>query len=201
MSEKGRTMLETLMVLAIIGVLTIISLFGYRLAIKKHMTNQAVKYVQVLAASSRSWLGVQMANVDRSNEGLDADIEDGLILGYPTEYGSLPFEQVLTSSDNFNLLPLDELMSGVRIKRTGTNGDRTYFEIFDNAKVSAMLTDRNDLVVNVEGMTVKECKELISSNIDSDEVVSRLSGNKYYRCSATTYSPDFSTLKSNDTLF
>ena len=196
MSEKGRTMLETMMVLAIIGVLTIFSLIGYRFAIRKHMANQAIKYVQVLAAGSRSWLGVKMANIDRSNEGLDRLIEDGRVLGdyqkwddeTSTEYATLPLERSPTEIDGFKLLPLDELISGVRV--TSKYAGRPYFEIFDNARVSAMLTKDNDLVVNVEKMSVKECKQLITGNIDSDEIIAGLTSKRYIRCSATTYTAE-----------
>lgn len=188
MSEKGRTMLEILMVLAIIGVLTIFALFGFRFALKKHMANQAVKYVQVLAASSRAWMGTQMAHLDHSNEGLDIAREQGQVLGdYQKEYASLPLTRLPTSVDNFGLLPLDELMSGVRIKKEHGN---SYFDIFEDAKVTAMLTKDNDLVINVEEMTVDECKQLVTSNVDSDEIIADLErGNRYIRCSATTYAP------------
>ena len=194
MTQKGKTMMETLMVLSIMGILTLVALVGYRWALRKHMANQAVKYIQTLAASSRSWLNVKAAQLDYSAEGTDFDIEfeNNVLSDYVQEQGNLYLGASPSDPHSgFPVLPLDELISNVAVT------DNRYFEVFENAKVTAMLTtdDRNhndidsyNVVVNVENMKVRECKQLILSNVDADEIRSSIRLRTYYRCSDDKFS-------------
>ena len=61
-SEKGRSMVEMLGVLAIIGVLSVGGIYGYTVAMKKYKTNEvaaAVNMLGVLARATNAGAGLQ----------------------------------------------------------------------------------------------------------------------------------------------
>ena len=64
-NEFGRSMIEILGVLAIIGVLSVAGLYGYTLAMRKHKTNEIIREVILRAnqVSTQLVLGVDVSEV------------------------------------------------------------------------------------------------------------------------------------------
>ena len=78
--EYGRSMIEMLGVLAIIGVLSIGGLAGYTMAMNRHRANTALEYVSrcgVLAQTYGTGTGALPANI-ATCAALDADAPSGL---------------------------------------------------------------------------------------------------------------------------
>ena len=77
-SQKGRSMVEMLGVLAIIGVLSVGGVYGYGVAMKKHKANEALHKASMLATTVSAYA--------MSNDGnLPSTITDFANLGYYTE--------------------------------------------------------------------------------------------------------------------
>ena len=53
-SEKGRSMVEMLGVLAIIGVLSVGGIYGYTIAMNKHKANEVAQYMSMLDVLAQS---------------------------------------------------------------------------------------------------------------------------------------------------
>ena len=60
--QSGRSMVEMLGVLAIIGVLSIGGIAGYTMAMNRHKANQAVDYATRLAIAAQTYGGYGLAN-------------------------------------------------------------------------------------------------------------------------------------------
>jgi Tfp pilus assembly protein PilE len=76
-SEKGRSMVEMLGVLAIIGVLSVGGIYGYTVAMKKYKTNEvaaAVNMLGVLARATNAGAGLQTSGGTTSLTGVEAGI-------------------------------------------------------------------------------------------------------------------------------
>ncbi len=71
-NQSGRSMVEMLGVLAIIGVLSIGGVAGYAMAMQKFRTNQAIEAVQLIMTETRTLFGAQ-----ESYDGLGASTTAG----------------------------------------------------------------------------------------------------------------------------
>ena len=63
-SEKGRSMIEMLGVLAIIGVLSVGGIAGYSKAMMKYRTNKTIEQISLISGNIRSFFGPQKSYID-----------------------------------------------------------------------------------------------------------------------------------------
>lgn len=70
-NEQGRSMIEMLGVLAIVGVLSVLGLAAYNKAISKHKSNQTIQYIAQIAQQTRIAFGSQ-----RNYTGLGSSVDE-----------------------------------------------------------------------------------------------------------------------------
>lgn len=98
-TEHGRSMIEMLGVLAIIGILSLGAIAGYRLGISKHRANETVNELNRLATI----IATQMHNENVSDAIFD-DVPDKSEMGYALDSGFSPDP---TKTDYFELAVYD----------------------------------------------------------------------------------------------
>ena len=73
-NENGRSMIEMLGVLAIIGVLSVGGIYGYTVAMRKYKANEIVQTISMLATlakSANAGQGIEAAGLKLSDSGLE----------------------------------------------------------------------------------------------------------------------------------
>ena len=73
-SENGRSMVEMLGVLAIIGVLSVGGVYGYSMAMRNYRANEVAQTLSMLAVLARAANGGEGANLTLTASGLDTTI-------------------------------------------------------------------------------------------------------------------------------
>lgn len=73
-NENGRSMIEILGVLAIIGVLSVGGIYGYKVAVQKHRANEIVQTASILATLSQSADGGEGDCIMLSNTSLPKNV-------------------------------------------------------------------------------------------------------------------------------
>ena len=71
-NQNGRSMIEMLGVLAIIGVLSVGGIAGYSKAMMKYRINKTIEQITLIAGNVRTFFAMQ-----RDYEGLDSSTDDG----------------------------------------------------------------------------------------------------------------------------
>ncbi len=98
-NQSGRSMVEMLGVLAIIGVLSIGGIAGYSLAMQKYRTNQAIEAIQLLMTEIRTMFSGQ-----GNYTGLgDADGDIMTSVGIANPFGGLVAAETGTNDSQFNI--------------------------------------------------------------------------------------------------
>ena len=119
-NESGRSMIEMLGVLAIIGVLSVGGIAGYTKAMNKYRTNKVVDQVTMIVTNIRTLYAMQ-----RNYNGLDQDnaLEMGVI---PDELGTTTTD--LTNNNPFNgAVKINAVVSGM--EAGSSSSDKKAFEV------------------------------------------------------------------------
>ena len=70
-NENGRSMIEMLGVLAIIGVLSVGGIYGYTMAMRKYKANEVAQTISMLATMAHAANAGQGDNISLENSGLE----------------------------------------------------------------------------------------------------------------------------------
>ena len=73
-SEKGRSMVEMLGVLAIIGVLSVGGIYGYSVAMRKHKANEIIQVASMLSITAETKNNGEGDCLNIDDDGVDLDI-------------------------------------------------------------------------------------------------------------------------------
>ena len=137
-NENGRSMIEMLGVLAIIGVLSVGGIYGYTVAMRKYKANEIAQTLSMLAISARSMnggAGAGQTGLTLENSGLETnpagvpvtatavcDAEDSCTTVTITATVETSDDKLATAVNN--LLPTDAGLSGYTATVTqATQGD------------------------------------------------------------------------------
>ncbi len=136
--QQGRSMIEMLGVLAIIGVLSIGGLAGYTMAMERHKANQILDYVSrcaVLAQTSgESGKFTGQCNTTTTGEGESAVTTNGLVVGETAPTYATSYDLATTAGASTFTITVDGMSTGVakavvarnspavKIEKSGTTG-------------------------------------------------------------------------------
>ncbi len=82
-NQSGRSMVEMLGVLAIIGVLSVGGIAGYSMAMQKFRTNQAIETIQLMMTETRATFGSQASYAGLNNANINKTIVDNTVTTTP----------------------------------------------------------------------------------------------------------------------
>lgn len=151
--EKGRTMLEMMAVLVIVGILSLLALVGYQIALKTWRINESVNEVKTAATAIKSgnFDLIKQQNCDEDGVCTDVGITTGTVS-----------------------LKADTYINGVDINDDGINWKTT-----NGQQLSAQqekTTDRNQIVLNLSlaesknALEVDDCRLFVNPNIGYDYI-------------------------------
>lgn len=137
-NESGRSMIEMLGVLAIIGVLSVGGIAGYSKAMNKYKTNKVADNVSMIVTNIRT-LYAQQNNFT------------GLTTENAISMGVVPDELIVKSGDNANKVLQNAFLGSVFIKSaaatgldasgvTGAGTDKAFYVIFNGLSKEACVT-------------------------------------------------------------
>ena len=106
-NENGRSMIEMLGVLAIIGVLSVGGIYGYTTAMRKYRANEIVQAASMLASRAHSASGGEGADVTLATDEKPGGLTVAMVACTPSN-GVSVVHVGLASGDN----PKDESISG-----------------------------------------------------------------------------------------
>ncbi len=150
-SQLGRTMSEMLATLAIMGLLSIGGLVGYRLAVEMHKENETVDQIV------KTVVGARTGTVLR-DYGEDAEQS-----GQPV---SIPMKDVIS---NVDFLPPDP------------TDNRIYeFKTIANTIVSAEVLSRNTFAVVANNLTFNACRKILNANLEYTLAYADRNGSRVY---------------------
>ena len=132
--ESGRSMIEMLGVLAIIGVLSVGGIAGYSKAMNKFKTNKVADNVSMLVANIKTMYAQQnsyngLDNVSAVKMGL---VPDELTGTYKAAAGSTPASQGLENAFNGSVY--------IKAANSGTGADSAFYIIFNGLSKEACVT-------------------------------------------------------------
>ena len=169
--ERGRSMVEMLGVLAIIGVLSVGGLYGYGVAMKKHKANELLHQASMLAAT-----------VSAQIESLGGDLPEKITDFGSTNYGTFSTSVTQTEDKKKFVLTIQDVDSAVceQLKKGGMvqkvecnpdakNATLTYYKNLATTEAEGEKSPTGD--ENEEGITVdcSECKYIYHTDICLDE--------------------------------
>ena len=175
-NENGRSMIEMLGVLAIIGVLSVGGIAGYSKAMTKYRVNKTIDTISMIMASTRTLFGTQ------KNYSALGSLSSGAM--------TADTQKLIART---KLFP-DELISGDTVS-TGSNPFGGNILIYSSARASG---DSKAFMIQVTGITESACMELATqdwgSSLGSGLIafgVNRDVADKYLgNCAAAAAAPD-----------
>ena len=141
-SQSGRSMVEMLGVLAIIGVLSVGGIAGYSLAMRRHRANGVVDLISKYALLHYNKCQQEILNgefTSVSECGSILQFEEAGLGPYPTGTRTIPYVSHKTSSDGVDIVEIDLSFSDQKLCQTvasiaGTTceGSNVLFKIKQN---------------------------------------------------------------------
>ncbi|MBE6446533.1 MAG: hypothetical protein E7021_03935 [Alphaproteobacteria bacterium] len=155
-SQKGRSMVEMLGVLAIVGVLSVGGVYGYGVAMKKHKANELLHQASMLAATVSAQI-----ETDKPLNVQDFGNSKYGTFGTPEKVNDEQFEMKITDMDSAVCEQMAKMAGGMvrKAECEGTTLTLTYNNNLSSEKVAA---DYNDDTTgeNCTGAGYKWCSEL-----------------------------------------
>ena len=117
-NETGRSMVEMLGVLAIVGVLSVGGVYGYGVAMKKHKANELLHQASMLATT----ISAQIQSKGELPQSIE-DFGNGKYgtFGTPTQVNDEQFEMKITGMDSAVCKQMEK-MSGGMVREAKCNG-------------------------------------------------------------------------------
>ncbi len=136
-AEKGRSMVEMLGVLAVIGVLSIGGIAGYRYAMNKYRANEIISELNLVAMNASTYI----LNKGRN----DCPVEAGRCMAISSGSGSLPLK--LTSCSVYDAaytIPEGGYIEGAFFITLNSSTTGVFKEMFSNQKVCQLVLSNYD---------------------------------------------------------
>ena len=174
-NENGRSMIEMLGVLAIVGVLSVLGLAAYNKAISKYKCNQTIHYITQIAQQTRIAFGSQ-----RNYSGLGSSVDEIRNVMFTADLA--PKEMLVNIDENGEYVapyifknPFKGDVS-LRIADQSIVGDQMAFIIrFENLPKSACIEVATSVWGNASssgfvGMTINQANNLLSTTCVSSAI-------------------------------
>ena len=144
-NQSGRSMIEMLGVLAIIGVLSVGGIAGYSKAMSKYRTNKSIDQVSMLITNVRT-MYAQQQNYTNLNNVLAIDM------------GVVPEEMIVAGLNNDSPNKLRNIFSGqVFVSESTIDTD-------DSGEVDTTSADKNAFVITFYGLSRDACVSMATSD-------------------------------------